>query len=506
MSSAAGPSPFGIVARATVGSAGNAVSFAFGLAVAPLLAPVLEEVRHAAWERHPSKLPDVGSLVEGVAQGQIDETTAKDWAKKEGFDTGPWDAMVEAASVGPPLEAAQEARRRGVLSPESLHTVYKRHAIEEVWWPALDRLIPDVLDPGQLAAAIHRGLIPDPGLLKGEQPSPPFNVEAYPVYPIDAAQEAQASGFDMERLGVLVGLQGLPMGTHEAALAFFRGIITHGDYIRAFNESNSRNEWAEAVLEQARQIPTARDFFENALRGYHDLAWAQEQAKRHGMSEADALVIYQNQGRPMNVHQITTALSRGGTFNPEPGEITDPYLAAIVEGNLKPAYYDLALANRYTLPSPFAMRQLAQSGVWSEAKTAQRLKDLGWPPDDADEVAKAWAGGTAAKADTHLGKAQTQLWTTTHRSYIAGESDDATATAALAAAGVQPATVPQVLTIWQHERELVRKQLTPAQIKKAYNKAEINPATGAVWTRDEAMAELIQRGYNSNDAASLLDL
>ena len=62
----------------------------------------------------------------------------------------------------------------------------------------------------------------------------------------------------------------------------------------------------------------------------------------------------------MNVRQITQALARGGTFNPEPGELTDPYDAAIVEGNLKPAYYDLAKANRYTLPSPFTMRSLTQ--------------------------------------------------------------------------------------------------------------------------------------------------
>jgi hypothetical protein len=43
------------------------------------------------------------------------------------------------------------------------------------------------------------------------------------------------------------------------------------------------------------------------------------------MSPEDALVIYQNQGRPMNIRQITQALSRGGEFHPEPGEMTDPY-------------------------------------------------------------------------------------------------------------------------------------------------------------------------------------
>ena len=58
----------------------------------------------------------------------------------------------------------------------------------------------------------------------------------------------------------------------------------------------------------------------------------------------------------MAIRQITQALSRGGVFKPEPGELTDPYDAAIVEGNVKPAYYDLAKSLRYTLPSPFVMR------------------------------------------------------------------------------------------------------------------------------------------------------
>jgi hypothetical protein len=340
--------------------------------------------------------------------------------------------------------------------------------------------------------------------LQGEQPSGARKVDSYPVYPIGAIDEAAGSGYNRDRLGVLVGLQGLPMGPHEAAQALFRGIITHGDYIAAFNESNSRNEWAAAVLEQSRQIPTARDFFENALRGYHDFDWALNEAKRHGMSEADATVIYQNQGRPMNIRQITQALSRGGKFNPEPGEIKDPYMASIVEGNVKPAYYDLALALKYTLPSPFVMRQLTQSGVWSQAKAAKRLKDSGWIPQDADEAAAAWAGGTGTTADPHVAKAQTQLWNTTHSAYLAGDATDAVVREKLPQAGVTAAAVDDVLTLWKHEREVIRQRITPAQLKKAWQKAVPNPVTGAPWTRDEVLAELLSRGWNTQDANTFL--
>jgi hypothetical protein len=60
----------------------------------------------------------------------------------------------------------------------------------------------------------------------------------------------------------------------------FRKIITYGDYIaRSTRVEQPERVGARAVLEHARQIPTARDFFENALRGYHDARVGAEQAR-----------------------------------------------------------------------------------------------------------------------------------------------------------------------------------------------------------------------------------
>jgi SOS response regulatory protein OraA/RecX len=486
-------------------AASTGAGFAIGVATAPTLDPILQEISNAAWSLHPDKPIDVITLANGVAQGQIPHDWAVDEARRTGFNGERFASIVTAATVGPGVAQAFRLWRRAEISEAGFRRALVRAGIEQEWIDALVKTKDELLDPGQLAAAIHRGLIPDPGLLKGEQPTGPRNVESYPVYPVRPLDEAAASGYDRDRLGVLVGLQGLPMGPHEAAQALFRGIITHGDYIAAFNESNSRNEWAQAVLEQSRQIPTARDFFENALRGYHDFDWALDQAKRHGMSEEDATVIYQNQGRPMAIKQITQALSRGGKFKPEPGEITDPYMASIVEGNVKPGYYDLALSLKYTLPSPFVMRQLTASGVWTEAKAAKRLKDSGWLPEDADEAAKAWAEPAAAKADTHVGKAQTQLWTTLHTAFMAGDVSEAKLTEKLPQAGVSAATVPKVIATWKHEREIQRQRLTAAQVKKAYTKAVLNRATGEKWTRDDALAELIERGWSRDDANTFLD-
>jgi hypothetical protein len=221
----------------------------------------------------------------------------------------------------------------------------------------------------------------------------------------------------------------------------------------------------EAVLEYARQIPTARDFFENALRGYHDarVGAGAGEAARH--EPEDSLVIYQNQGRPMNIRQITQALSRGGEFNPEPGELTDPYEASVVEGNVKPGYYELAKALKYTLPSPFVMRQLTESGVWTEAKAAKRLKDIGWIPEDADEAAKAWA--RRRRAARSRGRPRRKR------------------------------TSGRALTI--------RKQLTITDLKRDLQEARAELATGNLWTRDEVLTAVVNRGYSLNDATSLIE-
>jgi hypothetical protein len=475
-----------------------------GAAAVPALVPFSQDLINTAWETHPSHPLLVSTLALGVAQGQVDAGWAKGEARKTGYDGDNFDALVSIANTGPGIAEAFNLWRRGEIDEAGFRRAVKRQGLEPEWADALVKTKIDRLTPAQIALAIVRSLMADPNFLPVDLPVTGGKVPAYPQSNIDPVKEAEAHGIDRERLRIMVGEIGLPMSLQAAASAVFRNIIERPDFNRAVVEGDTRPEWADAILEQARQIPTARDFFENALRGYHDFDWAVQQAKRHGMSEADATVIYQNQGRPMNIRQITQALSRGADFNPEPGEIKDPYQASVVEGNLKPAYYELAKALKYTLPSPFVMRQLTASGVWSEAKAAKRLKDAGWIPQDADEAAAAWAQGTGSTTDTHIAKAQTQLWSTLHRTYLAGDADEATVREKLTQLDVPTSAHNAIVGLWNHERELIRQRLTPAQVKKAWQKAVVNELTGAPWTRDDALAELLSRGWSHADANTFL--
>jgi hypothetical protein len=222
------------------------------------------------------------------------------------------------------------------------------------------------------------------------------------------------------------------------------------------------------------------------------------------MTQVHTDLLYEIERRPLAPHAITTGLARGGQFNPEAGEITDPYQASVHQADLGPEWYDLAIANKYTYPSAFVLRSLAQSGdLGGQAAVEQVLLEIGWKPSFATKVSTAWTGGATA-GDPHQAKAETQLWSTTHRSYVAEEITDATATTALSAAGVAAAAVPAILTLWGHERSLVRKQLSPTQIRKALNLGVVNPASGAPWTIADAHAALLLRGYDDADATVFL--
>jgi hypothetical protein len=466
---------------------------AIGRAASDSVTPVLEPVRQHAWEKNQVKVVDPATAADAVAKRFITQGEGQGEASKAGIDSSRFGLLTRLAQRFPGISEAKPMANRKLITPAQVREVLARHGVPDDYTDAFLALFAEILTPGELAAAIHRGLVPSADLLLGEQPEPPFKVEAYPVQPIDPLAEAAGSGFDRERLQVLVGLQGLPMGPHEAAQAFFRGIITHGDYIRAFNTSNMRNEWAQAILDQTRQIPTARDFFENALRGHHTFDWAAQQAARHGMDADDALVIYQNQGRPLNLHQISQGIAWGAKYNPAAGDNPDPWMQAILLGPVRPEFYELNDALRYNLPTAFNFRALQEANVIGEDEAAMWYRRLGWPPELAAKVAKAYAKGTGGSTgNPYVAKAQTQLWTAIHRNFMNGELSRDAADSKLATLIPDVAARNEVLDLWTIEDEATTKPLTPAAIKKSYSEN--------AFTLDEAAARLVAQQWSAADA------
>ena len=497
--------PAGIVGKLLLGGASEAVAFAGGVAIAPTLAPVLQELENTTWAEFPVKPPPALTLASGVAQGQVDEATARQWAKETGFGDSAMTALIDIANTGPALGLAYEAWRRDQLTDAEFTTALKRTGLEEQWFAALRALRDTLLEPAEIAKAVHRGIMKNDGLLVAVPPTTPGKVKAVPPSSLDPVTEAAGSGMTAERLRIITGNAGLPPGVVQMLQLLNRGEITEDDFLRGVGESNLRNEWGPAILALRRQLLTPHEYEEAALRGIIPQAEADAGAALHGMEKADAELLFQLLGRPLSVHQIATGLARGGAFGGTYADIPEPYRDAVRRSNIRPEYAKLAYANRYTIPSYFVLRALVQAGALTEAEGADYFRQLGWPPALADAAAAIFAGGGGTTTDPLVRSARTSLVTALRKAYVLGDEDEASARALLAAEQVAAATIDTLIETWTRERSITRKELTPTQLKKALGEGITNPTTGAPFTVDEVIAELVLRGYSSNDARVFIE-
>jgi hypothetical protein len=492
---------------AALGSAtGIVVGAGVGAGAAVALNPVFEVPKQVAWKGLPNRIHDVTVLARLVAQGGLSHTEAIADALRDGYAQDKLDGLIYLSQTRPPVAQALTLWRRFAL-PDELWTDTLVHAgIDPRYFPYLNQLkVGELVGLGDVAMAVVRSILPSPPWMPVAPPAQGDKVKTFPRLDIDPVALAAKLGYDEEQLELMVGRSGLSMAPVMAANALFRDIIGPDDFLLAIAEGDLRTEWGWVVRETARQILTAGQYAELELRGYYDRATRLQNTAKHGMSTADSDLLYDVLGRAVAVKQVTTGLARGGKYPGSYANVPSPYRQAIQRSNIREEYAELAYANRYTYPSFFAVRAMLQGGVFTHAEAVQLLEEMGWKPELADKVATFYAPSGGPVADPYIGKAQTQLWTTTHRSYIGEMITDADADSALTAAGVTAAARPEVVKLWQAERDLIRKQLSPTQLRKAYQDAVQNPATGAPWTFAEAYDRLISLGYNHDDATTFLE-
>lgn len=476
-----------------------------GAAAATAIEPVLESAKQTAWKNNQVRVLSPDRYAQLVAQGAIELSAGRAGAALEGFAPDKFDPLVYLEQRAPTHGEAQDLRRRDKISREQLLHSFAKEQIEQQYWDALADLVDDRLSPQVVALAIVRGLMDNPGILPVGPPSAVGKVQAFPVSDLDPVAESQSSGFNKERLAVLAGIMGRPMGPESAATAYFRNILELADYQRAISEGDVRNEWAEAILETARQIPSVADFVRANIKGWITDAERDAGAARHGMSAEDAQLLYLAAGRPAAPGQMATAVARG-IEGPEGRPMDEAqFLKGIRESDIRPEWGPMLYGIRFKFPPLFQLNRLVAEGAVEPDTAEQWAKWELYHPDVVAALKKFWmTPTTTSTAATPASKAQNQLWTATHRSYIGAMIGATEARARLTDLGMDAAEQTKVLDFWNAERSLIRAQLTPAQIKKAVAEKVTNPATGQPWNQNDALAALVDRGYASGDALTFL--
>jgi len=472
------------------------IAVGVGGAVSQALEPDFVDIRQQSWRDNQNLVLGPGELARLVAQGAIGLEVGQDQATYSGLSSSRFDELVWLEQNVPGsaelmflwrLGYIDEATWRFGMTKLGMRHDFIEHIAETFTLP---------LTTAEAAVAIHHHVIANQGQLPGLDLDTTGKVLRFPLVDIDAYAAAAAYGDSKANLDAITRTLGLPPGLDLVARAVFRGILDRGDFTLAALQSNRRTEWQEFEFEAYRQIPTAHEFSEGHLRGYLTEDEMYEGTAKHGMTKHDTDLLYANAGRPLNIHQITTGLARGGKYGGTYDDVPEgPYRDAIIRGPLRPEFAALDYANRYNYPSAFTLRTLAHAGdLGDQAAVEQILLEIGWPPHMAKRVAAAWMA--EATVDPEVAKAKTHLRTAIHSAYVDSDADDAEATAALELVGVDATAIADVLELWQAERAIRRSHLTPAQLKKA--------VADGLKTTEQAHARLLELGYSTDDADVLL--
>jgi hypothetical protein len=457
-----------------------------GAAASAAFEPALERPKQDAWAAAPNRLPDVGLIAALVAGGKVSLTDGQNMAARLGFDKGPFDSLTwlaqdrlnfplmlrmwRLAAVNPNFDEAGLSKLLDeTLAHEQLDWNYQPYlrALRHAELPGI----------GDLAYSVVRGYLPTNITLPVAPPSKSDYVPRFPQSQTLAEDLAKAIGYDQAMLELMVARSGLSMAPVMAANALFRSdaadainnlpniqgvspftgkpYVGPNDYLLAISEGDLRTEWAHAVRETAKQLLTAGEYAELELRGWIDKPTRRALTQQHGMSDFDSDLRFRLARRPLTPHQVKQALARGAKFNPEPGEIKDPYTAAVHQASLGPEWYEMGVALQASYPSLFITNRLVTNGIIDATTGADWIRKSGEADEVVTAMEKSWSSTTSvATVDPHVKKAQTSLWTESHKAYVKTGLSRAQIGPAFSALAIPAAAQQEIFTLWDLEKQL----------------------------------------------------
>lgn len=422
----------GILTRMFGTALSGIAGFAGGTALGPVLSPIVQLIRNDVNAAYPYVPPDPGTLAEGVAQGQVDHDQAAAWAAMHGIGANAFAALVDIANTGPGSGYAFDLWRRGVTGEKGFRRALKRLGLEQEWIDDLVELHDVLLTPRELANARQQGFIDQ--------------ARQY--------EEAGMQGVTNERAELQFLTVGLPPGVETGLTMLRRGIMEQAEFAQLVREGHTKTKYTDKLLALERVLLSPSTLVRRRLKGYDDPERFHARMREWGYTAADAEDWWEADGRPAAPGYLWTAAARG--VNGPDGSPLDEsqFRQAIRESDIKDKYGPMLWAIRHLYPSLFQLTRLVESQAVTPELAAEWATKGRYAPEVVTALLDAWTKSPTAHADPHVAKAQVQLWTQLHKSYLGKKVDAASAPPYLELAGVATDAQPTVLELWAKELEL----------------------------------------------------
>lgn len=502
--------PSRLLALLTGGAAARTLSSA--------LDPTVEDVRQDAWRANPIQQLDVMVLADAIAQELATEGGVSANAKALGYSE---DKLTMAAEVMRSAPDAGEVLRmllRKQISHDQARKALKKHRIPDEWHDAILELEFLRLSPADLANAEQQGFTDI----------------------INIGEEAAEIGLTAPRLELLHQLAGLPPGVETGLEMLRRGIIHEDLFAELVRTGHTKTKWTSQLLQLRNRVLGATTYVTAYLKGWITESERDAGGALTGYTHDQLDLMYKAAGRPAAPGQMATAIARG-IDGPDGVPMNEAqFLKGIRESDIRPEWGPMLYGIRYAYPPLFQINRLVTAGSISVADALDWATKDRYAPEVIAALKHYWAqSGTAAgkeltKAEAtaeyeggfiteaefrtllqqlgetqhaidllvHLGdarrvaKVRDAAVTAIGKAYLGHEITAGQAGADLTALGISAAAQASMLKVWNLELGLSRRQLTEAEILRAFRRAVISPAV--------AEAELEARGYTAADAALLL--
>lgn len=480
-------------------------------ALSTIMSNYLAPTVQALVSRAPFLVTSPESLATLIAKGVLSPEAGYPMAAGQGYNTFMMDQLVEGNMQYPDLSTALDMLNRGLASSDDLETFLSRNGIPPRWHVALMRLADTVLSPADLADMVVRGIL-DQGA---------------------ASVEARKSGVTPEDFGLMVLDTGEPLALMQLLEAYRRKFIDQATLERGIRQSRIRDEWIP-VATQLRYSPmSVADAVNAVVQNHMDQATAENIAEQNGLEPGALDTLIQTAGEPLSRTELEQLYNRGLITEAEvtqglrESRLKDKYLGAAFQLHTKlPPIYTLQHAVRYGgVDIGYAVQQTMAQGYSqtdaeiivnaSQGEKLQTTKDKTISAVEAMIEANLISESDAGTVILSLGytdqetgfilqtadfrrqaKAITQVVASVRARYIAHHIDTNTASGLLDAAGLPATQRDYNIELWNIELEANVRQLTPAQIAKAFKLGLIDQQT--------ALDRMVLLGYNEDDAALIL--